>query len=204
MPCTAVAHSALRQADEAKQLYLEAIHKAVDDDPHLAAQCSKNLGSELEQAGDHSEARRNYERAISLSPDLMEAHMALAMSNKDAGNLESALHHFNCVVRAVDEAAITLAARGRRLEIYFRLGMSEKAFDDILVLLPHSERYHWILGWCARLVCNYARSDDASVLRALDFWNAFLRVRPDDRRARRERLLCLAYAKMRGKAARGR
>ena len=76
--------------------------------------------------------------------------------------------------------------------------MHEKAFDDIAVLLPHAERHSWILGWCARMVWIYARNGDVSVLRALRFWDAVLRIRPHDQRAQRERLLCLAYGKMHG------
>ena len=37
-------------------------------------------------APNHAEARRCYERALSHAPDLMEAHMALATSHKNACN----------------------------------------------------------------------------------------------------------------------
>lgn len=96
--CRANGHSALGQTDEAKRLYREAIRTAAGDNAHLAAQCWKNLGTDLEQEGDHSEARQCYERAVALAPDLMEAHMALAMSHRDAGDLEAALHHFDHVM----------------------------------------------------------------------------------------------------------
>ena len=66
------------------------------------------------------------------------------------------------------------------------------------MLLPHGDREPWVFDWCARLVYNYARSNDSAILRAIRFWDAFLRVRPKDRRAQKERLLCLAYAKMHG------
>jgi tetratricopeptide (TPR) repeat protein len=105
-------HSALHQTEEAKRLYREAIRKAADDYPHLTAQCWKNLGTELEQEGDHSEARHCYERAIALSPDLTEAHFALAMSHQNAGNLETALHHFDYVVRAVNDVVRKTGATG--------------------------------------------------------------------------------------------
>ncbi len=196
--CRANGHSALCQAEEAKQLYRESIRRAASNNPHLEAQCWKNLGTLFQQQGDHSEARHCYEQAIALSPDLMEAHMALAMFHRDAGNLEAALHHFDHVIWAVNDVGRTLAARGHRLEVYFRLGMADKAFDDIAVLLPHGDRHRWVLDWCAALVYNYARSNHASVSRAIRFWDAFLRLRPKDRRAQKERLLCLAYAKMHG------
>lgn len=196
--CRANGHSALGQADEAKQLYEEAIRKAAGDNAHLAAQCWKNLGTELEHEGDHSQACRCYEQAIELSPDLMEAHMALAMSHRDAGDLEAALHHFDHVMWAVNDVAPTLAARGHRLEVYFRLGMTDKAFDDIAVLLPHGDRHPWIFDWCALLVYNYSRTNDSSISRAIRFWDAYLRIRPKDRHAQKERLLRLAYAKMHG------
>lgn len=196
--CRANGHSALGQANEAKKLYKDAILKTADDNPHLAAQCWKNLGSELEHEGDHSQARRCYEQAVKLSPDLMEAHMALAISHRDAGDLNAALHHFDHVMWAVNDVASTLVARGHRLDVYFRLGMAEKAFDDILVLLPHGDRHLWIFDWCAQLVYNYARTNDSSISRAIQFWNAYLRIRPMDRNAQKERLLCLVHAKMHG------
>lgn len=196
--CRANGHSALGQTGEAKRLYQEAIRKAASDNPHLTAQCWKNLGAEVELEGDHTEARHCYERAVALSPDLMEAHMALAMSHRDAGSMEAALHHFDQVVWAVNDVTFTLAARGHRLEVYFRLGMTDKAFDDIAVILPHGDRHPWVFDWCALLVYNYARTNDSSVSRAIRFWDAYLRMRPEDRRAQKERLLCLAYAKMHG------
>lgn len=198
--CRANGHSALDQTDEAQRLYREAILKAAGENPHLAAQCWKNLGTEIEKEGNNPEARHCYERAVALAPDLIEAHMALAMSHRDAGDLEAALHHFDHVMWAVNDVAPTLAARGHRLEVYFRLGMTEKAFDDIAVLLPHGDRHPWIFDWCALLVYNYARTNDSSVLRAIRFWDAYLRIRPKDRRAQKERLLCLAYAKIHGQA----
>ncbi|MEZ6104426.1 MAG: DUF4365 domain-containing protein [Pirellulaceae bacterium] len=196
--CRANGHSALGQINEAKRLYREAIRKASDDNPHLVAQCWKNLGSELEREEVHAEARQCYERAIALSPDLMEAHMALAMSHRDAANLETALSHFDQVVWADNDIAPTLAARGHRLEVYFRLGMDNKAFDEIAVLMPHGDRHPWILDWCGMLVYNYARTTDSSILEAIRFWEAYRRMRPRDRRGQQERLLCLAYAKMHG------
>ncbi len=196
--CRANGHSALRQTEEAKRLYRESIRKVAGENPDLAAQCWKNLGTELERDGDHGEARQCYERAIALSPDLMEAHMALAMFHRAAGDLEAALQHFDRVVWAVNEVAPTLAARGHRLEVYFRLGLADKAFDDIAALLPHADQHRWILEWCARLVYNHARINDSSVLRAIRFWDSFLRVRPKDRRAQKERLLCFAFGKMHG------
>ncbi|KKL18188.1 hypothetical protein LCGC14_2478020, partial [marine sediment metagenome] len=194
--CRANGHSALGQPDEAKRLYREAIRLAGGENPHLEAQCWKNLGSEIEQEGDYTEARRCYERALILAPQLMEAHMALATSHRDAGDLEAALHHFDQVVWTVDDVILTLAARGRRLEVYFRLGMTDKAFDDIAVILPYGDRHPWIFPWCAQLVYSYARTSDSSVARAICFWDAFLRMHPKDQNVQKERLLCLAYAKM--------
>lgn len=198
--CRANGHIALGQRDEAKRLYREAIRLVDGRNPHLEAQCWKNLGSEIEQEGDHTEACRCYKRALTLAPQLMEAHMALAHFHREAGDLKAALHHLDQVVWAVDDVVPTLAARARRLEVYFRLEMTDKAFDDIVVILPYGDRHPWILPWCARLVYDYARTNDASVTRAIRFWDAFLRIQPKDRNAQKERLLCLAYAKMHGQS----
>lgn len=198
--CRANGHSALGQTDDAKRLYRQSIREAAGDLPDLTARCWKNLGTVLEQEGDRSEARECYMRAIALSPDLMEAHMAMAIIHRDAGDLESALHHFDKVIWAVNDDAPTLAARGHRSEVYFRLEMADKAFDDIAVLLPHGQRHRWIFGWCARLVHEFARSNDRLISRAIQFWDALLRVLPKNQRAQMERLLCLAAAKMHGES----
>ncbi len=196
--CRANGHSALGQRDEAKRLYREAIRLANGELPHLEAQCWKNLGTEIEQEGDQAEACRCYERALKLAPQLTEAHMALAIAHREAGDLQAALNHLDQVVWAVDDVVPTLAARARRLEECFRLGMTDKAFDDIVAILPYGDRHPWIFPWCARLVYNYARTNESSVERAIRFWDAFLRMQPKDRNAQKERLQCLAYAKMHG------
>lgn len=197
--CRANGHCALGERNEAKRLYREAIQLAAGGNPHLEAMCCKNLGSEIELEGDHVEARRCYESSLKLSPGLMEAHMALALSYCNAGDLETSLHHFDQVMWAIDDVVPTLVARGHRLEVYFRLGIPDKAFDDIVVILPYGDRYPWILPWCAQLVHHYARTNDSSIERAIRFWEAYLRMKPKDRSAQKERLLCLAYAKMLGR-----
>jgi tetratricopeptide (TPR) repeat protein len=199
--CRANGFSALGKRDEAKRLYRLAIEKFGGRSPEIEARCWKNLGTECEAEGNRAEARRCYEQAVVLFPPLMEAHMALGMAERAAGNLESALEHFDHVVWSVGDISSTLAARGHRLEVYFRLEMADKAFDDIAVLLPHGDRHPWILPWCARLVFNYARTSGAAIVRAIRFWDAYLRMAPHDSAARRERLLCLAHAKMHGQPA---
>lgn len=197
--CRANGHSALGQRDEAKQLYREAIKQSNGRLHEIEAQCWKNLGTECEGEGDRTEARRCYEQALQLCPQLMEAHMALAMVELEAENLESSLDHFDHVIWSVDDVIPTLAARGRRLEIYFRLGIIDKAFDDIAVLLPHAGRHPWILPWTAQLVFNFARTNDAALEKAIRFWDSYLRVASTDSKAREERLRCLAHAKMHNK-----
>jgi tetratricopeptide (TPR) repeat protein len=189
-------HSALRQDEAACELYKEAIRKAGDLNPRFTADCWKNLGAAIDRQGNHSEARLCYERAIALVPDLMEAHFELAMSRREVGDWEEALRHFEYVVWASNEASAALEARGSRLEIYFRLGMVDKAFEDISVLLTHGDKEPWVFDRCARAVYNYARSDESSISRAIRFWDSYLRMRPRDRDAQKERLLCFAYAKM--------
>jgi tetratricopeptide (TPR) repeat protein len=196
--CRANGHSALGDKDEAERLYRQAIEQCNGDFPEIEAQCWKNLGSEYEAAGNHAKARRYYEQALSIMPQLMEAHLALAMAERKSGNLEAALGHFDQVIWSVDDPASTIVARGHRLEVYFCMSLGDKAFDDIAVLLPHAVRHPWILPWCARLVFNYARASDATIGKVIRFWDAYLRVAPKDTTAREERLKCLAYAKMHG------
>lgn len=196
--CRANGHFALEEKDEAKRLYRDAIRQINGGNPDLESQCWKNLGSVIELDGDHAEARNCYEQALKQVPHLLEAHFALAQSHRDNDDLQAALHHFDQVVWTGDDVVTTIAARGHRLEVYFRLGLTEKAFDEISVLLPYGDLHSWILPWCARLVYNYARTNEESVLRAIRFWDSFLRKQPTDQAAKKERLLCLAHAKMHG------
>jgi tetratricopeptide (TPR) repeat protein len=196
--CQANGYLALENREEAKRLYREAIAHTGGENPQLEAQCWKNFGSAIESEGNHEEARRCYEEALRLSPDLMEAHFALAIFHRDHGDLQTALDHFDRVVWAAGDAGEAVAPRGHRLEVYFRLGLTEKAFDEVSVLLPSTDRHPWIAPWCARLVYNYARTNPESVMKAIRFWDAFLRKRPADRAAKKERLLRLVYAKMHG------
>jgi tetratricopeptide (TPR) repeat protein len=196
--CRANGHSALGNREEAKRLYQEAIERIGSKNPQLEAQCWKNLGSVIELEGHPEEARVCYEHAIRLSPDLMEAHFALALFHRDHGDLPTALQHFDHVIWSVSEFGSTIAARGHRLEVYFRLALTAKAFDDISVIMPHSKQIPWIGPWCARLVYNYARTNPESVMEAIRFWDALIREEPTNGAAKKERLLCLAYAKMHG------
>ena len=197
--CLGNGYSAVEDVSKAKQLYRRAIELAKKESlDFLAAQCWKNLGTEIEKEGDLVEAQDCYKRALELAPQLMEAHMALAKIHRESGRLEAALKHLDQAVWAVDDVRPTLAARGRRVELHFCLGNSDRAFDDISALLPFADRQEWIMPWCGRLVFNYSRTNDSSVLRAIQFWNSFLRFRPKDAFARKERLLCMVYAKMHG------
>lgn len=198
--CRANGHFALGNMENAKRLYREAIAQIGGENPQLEAQCWKNLGSMIESEGNGEEARRCYEQALRLSPNLMEAHFALALFHRDHGDLQTALDHFDRVVWATVDAGEAIAPRGHRLEVYFRLGLTEKAFDEISILLPSADRHPWIAPWCARLVYNYARTNPESVAKAIRFWEAFLRKRPNDVAAKKERLLCLAYSKMHGQS----
>lgn len=193
------AHNALDEREEAKRLYIEAIERSDGSAPDVEAQYWKNLGSVWESDGDHAEARQCYEQAISLSPQLMEAHMALAMAERDAGNIESALEHFERVVWSVDDVSSTISARGHRIELYFRIGMPDRAFEDIAAIMPHAHSHPWVLSWCAALVSTYTRTNDAVLMKSIHFWDAYLRIAPEDEDAREERLKCLAYGKMHGK-----
>ncbi|WP_428307960.1 DUF4365 domain-containing protein [Lacipirellula sp.] len=92
--CQANGYSALGQIDNAKRYYRQAIEKLGGQNPHLEAMCWKNLGTAIEQEGDQAEACKCYESAIRHEPQLMEAHMALALARVKVHELDSALKHF--------------------------------------------------------------------------------------------------------------
>jgi len=112
--CRANAHYALGEMGESKRLYVQSITESDGKFPDIEAQCWKNLGSAWEAEGNHVEARRCYEQAISLSPQLLEAHMALAIADREDGKLESALEHFDQVIWSVNDTASTIAAKSIR------------------------------------------------------------------------------------------
>ena len=196
--CQANGYLALKNYNESKRLYKNAIELNNEKNPQLEAECWKNLGSVFELENDIQEAQKCYQIALQKSPDLMEAHFALGLSLLNEEKLVEALTHLDQVIWSVEEVIHSIDARGHRLKVYFRLEETEKAFTEIATILPHSDQCKWILPWCAQLVHNYTRTNPDAISHALRFWETYLRKSPNDLAAQKEYLLCLAHAKMLG------
>ena len=194
--CIANGHLALGASEEAKEGYRTAIKLAGSEKAMPVPQCWKNLGSVLEEEGEIDESCSCYKNAVAADPRLVEAHFALGMLHRRTDDYEKALEHFDAVLWSGSNSDAVCAVRGHRLETLFLLGKTDKAFDEILTLVPSATKAPWVLPWCARLVFNYARTELSSVSKAIKFWDIYLSKYPNANLARRERLLCLAFAKM--------
>jgi tetratricopeptide (TPR) repeat protein len=117
------AFSALGDERSAKVAYKAALaDPAFSDNPDLAAQGHKNLGTSFERLGEQDRAVDHYREALRLNPDLAEAHNALGNYYVHIGRYEDALLHLDRVVFAERNPGKTSAVNGWRANVLFNLG----------------------------------------------------------------------------------
>ena len=193
------AHSALGRQEEAKNLYIAALEDPeFSGEPAMAAQCHKNLGTSLERLGYEDVAAEHYLKALQLSPNLPEAHNALALYHHRNGRYEEALENFDCVVFTAREQGRPSAISGWRTNVLFNLGDARAAFREINGLLSDAGSEQWIWPWCARQVAAFGRISVESALFALPFWDHCIVTHPEFGRACAERLLTSFYLRSEG------
>lgn len=191
--------SALGREEEAKTLYMAALDNPdFAATPELAAQCYKNLGTSLERLGQEDIAAEHYREALRLSPDLPEAHNALAHYHHRNGRYEDALECFDRVVFTERQMSRPSAVSGWRTNIFFNLGDSRSAFREINTLLSEAETAPWIWPWCAKQVAAFGRMSTDSARLALSFWDRCIAAHPEFGCARAERLLTSFYLRHEG------
>ena len=191
--------AALGKDDEAVVEYEAALAGlGRDTDRELAAQCHKNLGSSLEKLGDEEEAVRHYRLALKLSPNLAEAHHALASYHHRKGEYREALDHFDKAVFLNDRLGKQASVAGWRLNALFQLGEGKSAFREINVLLRDADVHPWIWPWCARQVAIFGRTASENAQLSLSFWDHFLATHPDHSQGKREQLLARLYLRNSG------
>jgi tetratricopeptide (TPR) repeat protein len=165
------------------------------DDPritHEAAQCCKNWGSAEEHCGRLDDARKLFERALALDPELSEAHFALGLWHLRAGDNDAlALKHLDQVTPRGDIPHSTAALQARRAELLFKTGDCKAAFREIQSLRSVAKHFDWVWPCCARHVAAFGKQSLESARTAVVFWRAFLREFPTSLVAESERLLCL-------------
>lgn len=191
--------SALGRDEEAKNLYMAALD---DPDfagvPEMAAQCHKNLGTSLERLAMEDIAADQYREALRLSPNLPEAHNALAHYHHRNGRYEEALECFDRVVFTERQLGRTSTISGWRANILFMLGDGRAAFREINGLLSEADTAPWIWPWCARQVAAFGRMSVENARQALAFWDRYLAAHPEIGRAHAERLLTCFFLRSEG------
>ena len=192
-------YSALSREEEAKA----AFEAALDDPafakaPVLAAQCYKNLGTSLERLGDENKAVELYRKALSLNPELPEAHSALGNYHHRHGRYGEALAHYDRVVFTERELGRPSSVAGWRVNVHFSLGDGQAAFREINSLIGSAGTEPWIWPWCARQVASFGRTSVHNARPALVFWQRYLRAHPEDAAATRELLLTNFYLRSEG------
>ena len=191
--------SALDREEEAKTMYMAALGDPdFTEQPHMAAQCYKNLGTSLERLGQEDIAAEHYREALRLSPDLPEAHNALAHYHHRNGRYVEALEAFDRVVFTERQLGRPSAISGWRTNILFMLGDGRAAFREINRLLSEADDAPWIWPWCARQVAAFGRTSVENARQALLFWDRFLTAHPEVSRAHAEWLLTSFYLRSEG------
>jgi len=172
------AHLGLGEIDHAIRRFEEAIRSLKSQDrSHIEARCWKNLGSALEKADRWDEARRAYEKALTIDDMLAEAHFALGLWHmRRSGDLETAIDHLNCVATAPGSALQMRAVHGWRASVLFQLGRLDDAFAAVDAVIAAERLGTWEWGWCASLVRRLGRHS----MKALMFWRRYLRAHPND------------------------
>ena len=185
---------------------VDAYHSALNfldqsNDPSVAGRCCKNLGSAMQKLNDSNAAYDWYTKALVISPELAEAHFALAqwsIRNGSDGDLDRALEHLDAIVWTVGTAETLASAQGWRAEILFRQEKVKEWFREINALLSKSDQLDWVWPWCARLVSTYGRTSVDAAQASVRFWDRYLNEFGDDQSAKRERLLGIYLVRQSG------
>lgn len=190
--CLGNAWLALHEHEKARDAYQAAlVQLGASELSDIAAKCNKNLGSVLEMLGEMDQAGAAYKRALDLDVDLGEAHLALALwHRRNGGDLSVALEHLDRVIRQGDSTLPMAVVHGWRIDLLFNVGDTEGAFREITSLLSEASTLDWVWPWCARQVAQFGKASADAAQRALRFWRAYLRERPENCAAKREQLLC--------------
>ncbi|MBB5720117.1 tetratricopeptide (TPR) repeat protein [Stakelama sediminis] len=191
--------AALGRDEEAATEYRKALENpGASPDAQLLAQTHKNLGSSLEKLGKEEQAAEHYREALRLSPNLAEAHHALASYHHRHGNYQEALDHFDKVVFLNDSLGKQASVAGWRINVLFQLGDAKGAFREINRLIVEANTHKWIWPWCARQLAIFGRASDDNARLALTFWDRLLAAHPHHPIGKREQLLAKFYLRAAG------
>ena len=191
---------ALKEYERARDVYndalLELSHPGLYD---LAAQCYKNMGSVMEHLSNEERVALGfYQRALELSPQLSEAHFALALCYRKKQNFSKVLEHLDQVVFIRGSNDHNLSLQGWRIEALFNNGDADAAFREINSLISSISESRWVWSWCARQVMVFGRDSIGSSKKAINFWNLYLQENPESMQAKQELFLCLLNIRFHG------
>jgi len=162
------------------------------------AECHKNLGSCYLEMGRPQKAFQHFQKAITLSPFLAEAHFALVMWYRNEFNFLEALNHLDKVTISNNKHLKNTTLQGWRAEILFELGDFKAAFREINSLLLEAEKEKWIWSWCYQLIVKYRTNDAEYYQYAQMFWEKFILYFPDKFEGHYYRLISLFCLKQFG------
>ncbi|WP_444939193.1 DUF4365 domain-containing protein [Microbulbifer sp. JMSA002] len=191
---------ALKEYEKARDVYNNALVELSRlGSSDLSAQCYKNMGSVMEHlSDDESVALGYYKKALELSPQLAEAHFALALCYRKKQNFSKVLEHLDQVVFIRGYSDHSLSLQGWRVEALFNNGDAGAAFREINSLISNAGKSHWVWPWCARQVMVFGRDSIESSKKAISFWNLYLQENSMSLQAKQERLLCLLNIRFHG------
>ncbi|GAB1260006.1 DUF4365 domain-containing protein [Aurantivibrio plasticivorans] len=191
---------ALKEFERARDAYNNALVELSRPElSNLSAQCYKNMGSVMEHlSDDESVALGFYQRALELSPQLSEAHFAMALCYRKKQDFSKVLEHLDQVVFIRGSNDRSLSLQGWRVEALFNNGDSDAAFREINALISNVGQSRWVWSWCARQVMVFGRDSIKSSKKAISFWNLYLQENSRSMEAKQERLLCLLNIRFHG------
>lgn len=124
---------------------LDRLDVLVNLDPVHAPKAWFNMGVIRLQRGDPSGARTAFERAASLDPDLVQAHIQLGTLQLKGGQLDSAAQHFRNAIIADPQDPSAYGSLGM---VYLQAGQPEVArrlFEKVLALDPDNQNARQLL-----------------------------------------------------------
>ena len=138
------------------------------------------LGNEYYDQADAPDARANYEKALSLDPEMTKARVNLAMLVAEAGEPDSALMMLDAVIKEHPKDSRALTNLGM---IYFNqkdYDTAVKYYAQAIAVDPKNAEAHYNLG--------VAFAETGLLLEALKEWNTVLEITPEGDTAQRAQL----------------
>lgn len=173
------------------------------DSSELAAQCWTNLGIALHEAGHVATAKSAYETALTLDPELAEAHLEMGIWHARHGNDPAlTLHHLDSISKRPGSSLSMHLVNAWRAQALFKTGQEGAAFNAINSLISDESQSDWEWPWSARLVSEHGCSTLPGAKKSLTFWRRFLEQHPDNKYAQFEKFNCLWWLHQEGEDTR--